>query len=644
MLCLVLACAGFAHAGTKAAAPPKPSNDDCLACHSDASMVNGKDVHGDAFKASIHGSMFTCVDCHTDVKSLPHEAGLAKPTCVTCHADEKAKYDTGVHGKALAAGNAKAANCENCHGNIHEILPASDPKSRSAKVNIPKMCGECHSQAMPGIGSKPALAYQESVHGKLVASGNDKAAVCSDCHESHDIRPAGDFTSTIYRANVPKTCSKCHTGEEAQFSKSIHGKLLAAGNTHVPVCTDCHGVHTIKATKDKLSSVSGKNQGDIACAQCHNNVRMTQEFGVPGGRTDSYNASYHGMANSVGSTKTASCSSCHGTHNILPKSDPASTVNPANLVKTCGQCHPGANANFAKGQIHLDPEAVAKADFGAKVNIYVRGVYIMLIVGTIGFMFLHNLMIFVRKLIDRKKNGGHHASGPRVVVRMTRSQRIQHFLLLVSFFTLVVTGFALKYPDAATRFIFVNELGRSYLHRFAGALMILVSLYHVCYLAFTGEGRRMLLDMLPELKDATDIVDVFAYYLGFSSKKPQFKRFNYAEKMEYWALVWGTFVMALTGLIIWFKVISASAVPRWWVDVATTVHFYEAILATLAIIVWHLYQVIADPDTYPLNFAFIDGKMSVEHYQDEHGLDSATLSQYAGATGDAVKTHHAPNK
>jgi formate dehydrogenase gamma subunit len=640
MMCLVLACAGFAHAGTKAAAPPKPSNDDCLACHSDASMVNGKDVHGDAFKASIHGSMFTCVDCHTDVKSLPHEAGLAKPTCVTCHADEKAKYDNGVHGKALAAGNAKVPNCESCHGNIHEILPASDPKSRTAKVNIPKTCGVCHSQAMPGVEGKPALAYQESVHGKLVAAGNEKAAVCSDCHESHDIRSVGDATSTVYRANVPKTCAKCHTNEEAVFAKSIHGKMLAEGNTHVPVCTDCHGVHIIKATSDKTSAVNGKNQGDIACAQCHNNVRMTQEFGVPGGRTDSYNASYHGMANAVGSTKVASCSSCHGTHNILPKSDPASTINPANLVKTCGQCHPGANANFAKGQIHLDPEAVAKADFGEKVNIYVRGIYIMLIVGTIGFMFLHNLMIFVRKLIDRKKNGGQHASGPRVVVRMTKSQRIQHFLLLVSFFTLVITGFALKYPDAATRFLFINEVGRSYLHRFAGVLMIVVSLYHVVYLAFTYEGRRMFLDMLPELKDATDIVDVFAYYLGFSSKKPQFKRFNYAEKMEYWALVWGTFVMALTGLIIWFKVISASAVPRWWVDVATTVHFYEAILATLAIIVWHLYQVIADPDTYPLNFAFIDGKMSVEHYQDEHGLDSATLSKYAGGAGDDAKSHH----
>ena len=641
--CLVLACAGFVNAATKAA-DPKLSADDCLACHSDASMVNGKDVHGDAFKASIHGSMFSCVDCHTDVKALPHDAGLKKPTCVTCHAEEQAKYSDGVHGKALAAGNVKAANCESCHGNIHEILPASDPKSRSAKVNIPKMCGQCHSQPIPGLAGRPALAYQESIHGKLSASGNDKAAVCSDCHGAHDVRAPNDPTSPVFRANVPKTCSKCHSGEAVQFAKSIHGKVLADGNTQGPVCTTCHGVHTIKAVKDKDSWVSPTNQADVVCAQCHNNVRMTAEFGIPGGRTDSYNASYHGMASAVGSKRTASCSSCHGNHDILPPSDPLSTVNPANLVKTCGQCHTGANANFAKGQIHLDPEAAAKADFGNKVNNWVRSAYVLLIFATIGFMFLHNLMIFVRKLVDRRRFGSRHVSGPRVVVRMTKSQRIQHFLLLVSFLTLVVSGFALKYPDAATRFVFVNEIGRSYVHRFAGTVMILAGLYHVIYLAFTSEGRRMLLDMLPVLKDATDIVDVFAYYLGFSTRKPQFKRFNYAEKMEYWALIWGTFVMASTGLMIWFKVTFASVVPRWWVDIAITVHFYEAILATLAIIVWHFYQVIFDPDTYPVNFAFVDGKMSVEHYQEEHGLDSATLSQYAGDAGDEDETHHASTK
>jgi cytochrome b subunit of formate dehydrogenase len=95
--------------------------------------------------------------------------------------------------------------------------------------------------------------------------------------------------------------------------------------------------------------------------------------------------------------------------------------------------------------------------------------------------------------------------------------------------------------------------------------------------------------------------------------------------MEYWALVWGTIVMVVTGLMLWFKVGVGNILPRWSLDAATAVHFYEAILATLAIIVWHFYQVIFDPDVYPLNWAWYDGKMSVEHYREEHGLDSETL-------------------
>ena len=154
------------------------------------------------------------------IKSLPHDSGLAKPTCVTCHADEQKTYDNGVHGKALAAGIAKAANCESCHGNIHEILPASDPKSRTARINIPKMCGECHSQPIPGMAGKPALAYQESVHGKLMAAGNNKAAVCSDCHGNHEILPSND----PLRRSSAATCQR---------------PALSATPVTGPICQQC---------------------------------------------------------------------------------------------------------------------------------------------------------------------------------------------------------------------------------------------------------------------------------------------------------------------------------------------------------------------------------------------------------------------
>ena len=129
---------------------------------------------------------------------------------------------------------------------------------------------------------------------------------------------------------------------------------------------------------------------------------------------------------------------------------------------------------------------------------------------------------------------------------------------------------------------------------------------------------------------------------GFAEQRPMFRRFSYAEKAEYWALVWGTFVMAGTGLMAWFKVFTGARVPGWWIDVALTIHWYEAILATLAIIVWHFYAVIFDPDAYPMNFAWFDGRMSLEHYEEEHPLDRETILEAMKVGGEAVEEDSEP--
>ena len=132
---------------------------------------------------------------------------------------------------------------------------------------------------------------------------------------------------------------------------------------------------------------------------------------------------------------------------------------------------------------------------------------------------------------------------------------------------------------------------------------------------------------LPVPKDAKDAVGTMLYYLGLGKNKPKFGRFTYGEKAEYWALVWGTALMGVTGVMMWAKVWVGNLLARWWVDVATAVHFYEAILATLAIVVWHFYQVFFDPDVYPMNWAWWDGKMPVEHYREEHELDTESLAE-----------------
>jgi cytochrome b subunit of formate dehydrogenase len=143
-------------------------------------------------------------------------------------------------------------------------------------------------------------------------------------------------------------------------------------------------------------------------------------------------------------------------------------------------------------------------------------------------------------------------------------------------------------------------------------VMMVLGIYHFAYMIFTREGRQGLRDFWFRKVDLTDMIAVLR------NRHPQSGRFNYAEKAEYWAGLWGTVVMAITGLMIWYSVEVSTLIPRWWIDIATTIHYYEAILATLAIVVWHLYHVIFDPDIYPMNWAWLDGKVSEEEFKKEH--------------------------
>jgi cytochrome b subunit of formate dehydrogenase len=619
-------------------AEQKPKDKDCLGCHSDSTLTteeNGKTVSllvdEGKLKHSIHGSMFACVDCHKDVKSLVHDTTPKKVSCAECHADAQTAYSHSTHGKAIAAGKP-GASCEDCHGGAHEIMAADDAKSPVSHGNIPYTCGRCHGQKFlmesNGESAQPFISYQESVHGRATEKGSKKAAVCTDCHGSHEILPANDQKSPISKFNVPATCGACHTAIQTTFMQSIHGQAIARGNGEAPVCTDCHGIHSIKSHTDANSPASEQNLSRDTCARCHQGVRLSQEFGVPGNRVTSYFDSYHGLATEGGSVVAANCSSCHGVHNILPSSDPRSTINKANLDATCGKCHQGVTQKFTLTRVHQE-DGVPSKDIGSVVVWWIRLIYIVLIALVIGAMFLHNAIIWRSKAVAKRR-----MQNPSMV-RMTENQRWQHLVLLLSFIVLVITGFALKYPNSwFAEALGMGEKLRSITHRVAGVILIGAGIYHMFYLAMAREGRRLLVDIAPRPRDAYDAFGTMRYYLGMSGKKPVFGRFNYAEKAEYWALVWGTALMAVTGIMLWAKVWVGNLLARWWVDVATTVHFYEAILATLAIVVWHFYQVFFDPDVYPMNWAWWDGKMPVEHYREEHGLDTEGLKAAEGKAGN----------
>ncbi len=530
-----------------------------------------------------------CLTCHEDPALTKKGAdGKAIGLCV-----EPAKYKASVH-----ATNA----CTSCHADITE---APHPDGFTAK---PVSCAPCHEKAV--------RSYTASIHGIARQAGKMNAAACADCHGKHEIRKPGAPTSPLHHENQGATCGKCHQQIMAEVRNSIHGKAMAHGAPDAPTCTDCHADHQIGG----LKSVSPLEVAQDVCSQCHASERFNARYNLPMDRVTTFFSSYHGMAAKFGSHRSANCASCHGYHNVLPSSDPRSSVNKANMVKTCRKCHPAANENFSFGTIHLDENSVA--DTGSRINWWVRRVYLLLIAGVIGGMLVHNLLVFRRKIIAIR------GRKDRTVLRMTVAQRIQHVLLLTSFIALAITGFALKFPDSWVRFLVgSSETVRRLGHRTAAVVMLVLALYHVIYVIRTRDGRKLVLDLWPRWKDVLDVFDNLRYLVFPRARKPAFARFGYAEKAEYWAVVWGTVLMGATGLAIWFKMSFTAWVPRWVIDVAITVHYYEAILAVLAILVWHFYHVMFDPDVYPMNTAWWDGRVPEHLYREEHELDAETLAQ-----------------
>ncbi len=205
-------------------------------------------------------------------------------------------------------------------------------------------------------------------------------------------------------------------------------------------------------------------------------------------------------------------------------------------------------------------------------------------------------------------------------VRLNTSEKSQHMIFLLCFIVLVITGFMLKIPAAI-----VQKLGpfgdtvfyyRSLLHRIAGTIMILVSLYHLFYLFLRPDGRLWLIDMLPRFKDLKDLIHNFLYFFNIRKEPPEFDRFSYMHKMEYGALIAGTTLMSLTGLLLW----SEWRWSKFVLDIAAIVHGMEAILACLAIMVWHMYEIHLKPHKSPLDKVWFTGLIDEEEMQKEHPL------------------------
>ena len=573
----------------------------CLLCHRETggrAAPAGAQALADSAHARIQ-----CISCHLQAGTVPHPESQAPVACGRCHGAQSEMYLNTRHGCATRRGRTEAETCSDCHGAGHGIRGSDRKDSPVSRQQVSRTCAGCHQDTERAEGVElleagPVASYLRSVHGPGPARAEAPAADCADCHGAHSLYDSTHPESPVSRRNISGTCGKCHPDVSASYAESAHGRAALRGDRQTPFCTDCHGGHAVasRTEADAPARVEAET-----CSGCHESEPVIRNFGLPRALLGPYGESYHGLAARRGDAQAVGCTSCHGHHGILPPEDPRSSVHGANLPMTCGTCHPGAGRRLAEGTVH---GLAQSKHWSIRAALWFYWIVIPL---ALGAMLLHNGLDWARKTLTGVRRAVHTD-----VVRFTVNERVQHFFLLASFIVLALSGFALEFPDAAwVRWLAIDdEAVRRSVHRGAALVFSLLSAYHLAYMVFSDRGRRLLREMVPRRSDGKDLLEVVAYNLGVRKEPPVHSGFyRYPEKIEYWSLVWGTGVMILTGALLISSGVTLRHFPLWVFDLATMVHYYEAILACAAVAVWHFYGVIFDPDVYPMNCAWFHGRI-----------------------------------
>ena len=637
----------LAWAGHGANAEPI-KNSSCLECHSDKTLYKTNTagvaiplfIEESRFLASVHKTN-TCITCHSDLTSKhPDDNIPAKPVnCGACHENQAREYSASIHGVSHTLGASGAASCIDCHSidhtnaaiNSHYMAPTKSSESPVFKLNLPQTCAKCHSNA--GLNGEykmkypnAAEQYMDSIHGRaLLKMGLIVAPSCNDCHGVHNIKRGVDRDSPIHKSNVPKTCGKCHVGVEQIYESSVHGQLLVKGDVRGPVCTDCHTSHEVETPRNGHFKMAS----DARCGKCHQD------------RLEHYRDTYHGKAMALGKPNVASevagCYDCHGHHDVLPPSNPASRLSKNNILKTCRQCHPSANQGFTEYKPHANPldgknYPALHATFLFMTSLLI-GVFVFFGAHTVAwlvraaYLYLHDSKKF-REAKTSTQNGGEWFT------RFVPFERFLHFLVVTSFLLLVLTGMPLKfyYTDwAKTLFRYIGgaETARA-LHRL-GALVTFLDfgLHVISLLGKAWKGRRSVRDpltgrlslkrfwntifgpdsMIPTLQDWRDFVAHNKWFFG-KGPRPQFDRWTYWEKFDYFAVFWGVLIIGSSGVLMWFPTFFTRVLPGWLINLALVIHSDEALLAAGFIFSIHFFNTHFRIEKFPMDTVIFSGRVS----------------------------------
>ena len=549
------------------------------------------------------------------------EQGMAidPATCLGCHSDKISIHDfaASVHGK-----NA----CTSCHIDITDLLKHMKKEIKVQKVQ----CERCHK--------KQNSEHYASVHA-------EKGVTCAQCHT--DIH-THTYWKNDKRIAVAK-CVQCHD-KESVYRKSVHGKAVAAGNKDSAACHDCHNLHAI----DKLGGAAdhkGREFHTKVCMKCHSDQKMMARNNVTAVAVKSYMESYHGKNYRLGfPDKVAGCADCHTAHSILPKSDPLSSINPANMVTQCAKCHSKATPLFAKFYAHGEMTDREKYPILFYTFVAMTG----LLLSTFAVFWIHSLLWMFRGFVENREKatklaaGTHHhviPDGHKQYRRFNNLHIILHLLVITSFLLLSLTGLPLKFSNQAWAIALMNLYGGSanagLLHRVGAAITFvyfgsaLIMSINFLFIRKDIKGNPLQRLFGPDslcfnLRDIFDVVAMVRWFF-FKGPKPTFERWTYWEKFDFVAVFWGMFAIGGSGLMLWFPELFGQFLPGWAFNVATIIHSDEALLATGFIFSVHFFNTHGRPEKFPMDFVIFNGQIAKEEMIEERG-DQWKRYEEAGIT------------
>ena len=561
----------------------------CIRCHSDEdekveTLDDGTEVYiyvdEEKFKESVHGSQ-NCVGCHTNITKKYHqEQPVISVSCIQCHQEQWEKqqgqdnpeyqrldvvmqqidsYMSSVHARPSMADQSKTnATCHNCH-DPHNIGTLGSEARADHRMKNPEVCGQCHE--------KEKELYLESIHGKeVVEKGNTNAAVCSNCHTTHNIASPEEDSMKL---TITKNCGNCHETSLKTYRASYHGQVNRLGYTNTAKCYDCHGSHDLRKVDDPASTVHLNNRLET-CQTCHEDAPEGFLSFHPHGNADDYERyPMIWLTTKFMNLLIVGVFLFFWTHVLL-----------------------WFYREYSDRRAGKGYQPPAEAQLAATEQVYFRRftavwriIHLLFAMSTMTLVLSGSTLLF-----------SHTAWAPFVIGLLggPEVEAVIHRTAAVTWLSVFIAHFGIALYNIITNRKTFRWFGPT--------------------------------SMIPNLQDLHDVVGMFRWFFG-KGERPSFDRWSYWQKFDYWAPFWGAGVIGLSGMMLFSPTLTASILPGSVFNIATIIHAEEALLATMFLFTVHFFNAHFRPDKFPMSTTIFTGAIPLDEFKHEHSLEYKRLKE-----------------